>query len=341
MKIIVRTPNWLGDCIMALPVFRELKKAYPSAHIAAACRSNLQDCFCASPDIDEVITVPPSGGGIEGFKKLYQSALALREEEFNAGVLLTNSFSSALWLWLTKINKRIGFARDLRSLLLNCPFKVTEDIAAAHQGQYYLQLLNCFGVEANMSNPVLFVPEKGQQEAQAALQSLGIPESGKYAVIAPFSAYGPVKDWPKEYYADIAAMITKKTGMQVLITGTPAQKAECQSIAEGIDGVFPAAGLTGLSGFLGLLKNADLFVGGDSGGAHSAAALNIPTVSIFGITEPSRTRALGEKVAIIGKGGMQTPNLRDPKVARMAREALESIAPEEVFLAAMELVSNL
>lgn len=332
MKILVRTPNWLGDCIMALPVFKELRKAFPSTHITAACRNHLKDCFSADPNINDVITVPASSAGI---KETYSSSQSLKEHNFNAGVLLTNSFGSALWLRMAGITKRIGYKRDFRSLLLNCSFHASKEIKAAHQGQYYLHLLNGFGIDAQMSNPELFVSDAGKSDA-AALNKLGI--SGKFAVIAPFSAYGAVKDWHIENYRKVAEMISRELSMEVVITGTAAQNEQCAQLCAGNAAIHNAAGLTGLAGFMGILERASLFVGGDSGGAHTAAALKVPTVTIFGITEPSRTRAMGEKVAIIGKGGLETPNLRDPKIAAMAREALAQISAEEVFTAARNLL---
>lgn len=329
MKIVVRVPNWLGDCVMALPVFAALRKHYPHARICAAVRPHLADCFSACPEIAQTFLVP---GSKDGIRALWKNGVELREEQFDIGILLTNSFSTALWLYLSKARRRIGFARDLRSLFLTSRIQPSEGILAAHQAEYYLHTLSPLGINTQLSDPVLTVPQRGIDEAHAALQTHAI--SGNYTVIAPFSAFGPVKDWPLERYLQTAQAIHEKTGMAVLLTGTGPQKDRLADAMKGYPALHNMAGTTGLCGFMGLIEGCDLFVGGDSGGAHVAAALSKPTISIFGITEPSRTRALGPRVAVVGNGGMSTPNLKDPVIARQARLALEAITIEDILIEA-------
>ena len=327
MDIRVRVPNWLGDCVMSLPVFGEIRRAFPSAHVIAACREHLADCFHASPDINEVLTVPAASAGIAD---IYKSGKALRDRNINIGILLTNSFGTALWLRLGGVKKRIGFARDLRGLLLNCAFRPTPQILAAHQTEYYLYLLKGLGIDAGLSNPCLHATETGQEEAEGVLRNFGLAR-GEYATIAPFSAYGEVKDWPAQNYAQVARELAARTGKAVLILGTKGQYDRCAAIAGDNTLVLNASGLTGLAGFIALIGGSRLFVGGDSGGAHVAAALGVPTISIFGITEPSRTRALGDKVEVVGEGGMVTPDLKNPAIAAQARAALARITPEHIL----------
>lgn len=334
MDILVRTPNWLGDCVMSLPVFSEIRRAFPSAHVIAACREHLADCFRASPDINDVFIVPDSSAGITD---IYKSAKTLRESNINVGILLTNSFGTALWLRLGGVKKRIGFARDLRGLLLNCAFRPTPEILAAHQTEYYLYLLKGIGIDATLSNPRLHATATGDEEADGVLRNFGL-ERGEYVTIAPFSAYGEVKDWPAQNYAQVAQELAIHTGKAVLILGTKKQYDRCAAIAGDNPQVLNAAGLTGLAGFISLIGGSRLFVGGDSGGAHVAAALGVPTVSIFGITEPSRTRALGDKVEVVGEGGMVTPDLKNPAVAAQARAALARITPEHILKYAANLL---
>ena len=334
MKIVVRTPNWLGDCIMALPVFRELRHKYPDAEIVAACRGKVKDCFSSSKYIDRIILAPDKKSG---FRKYLQSIKELRAEKFDIGVLTTNSFGTALWLILGGVRRRIGFARDARKLFLTDAFIPNTKILTAHQGEYYLYVLQALGIHAQLGLPELDVSREAVVEAEKALAELGITEE-KFAVIAPLSAYGGVKDWGNEKYARVAGMLVSELGMKVVITGTAEQSEVTGKISEVSEKVYNLAGKVSLAGFMAVLSKAALYIGGDSGGAHTAAALGVPTVTIFGITEPTRTRAIGKAVAIVGEGGMCTPDLKNPEVRKAARKALEAITPEMILQKARDLL---
>ncbi len=328
VSMLVRAPNWLGDCVMALPTFAALREALPRTRIVAAVRAHLRACYDACADIDEVAVVPPAARGAGGLVSLWRAGAALRSRRFDAGLLLTNSFSSALWLWRTGTRRRIGYARDGRRLLLTEPVAARPALLAAHQADYYLHLAARFGADPRPRQPRLVLAETDREEARQALRARNV--GAAYLLIAPFSAYGEVKDWPAERYAAVAERAVREWDLDVVVAGTPAQREAGGTIC-----VHPRihnlAGATGLGGFCGLIDTARLFLGGDSGGAHVAAALDKPTVVVFGITEPSRTRALGRRVVNVGRGGAVTPNLNDPAVRKAAREALAAVSPDEVF----------
>lgn len=353
-NIVVRAPNWLGDAVMALPTFAALRERYPGARIAAAARAHLADVFAACPAIDEVIPVP------RGALAIARHAWGLRARRFDLGILLTNSFATAAWLRLAGARERVGYARDGRWFLLTRAEPATPEILAAHQAEYYFALLRGCGINGPLGRPRLAPTDEAQKEAAAWLAAQGLT-GRRYAVIAPCSAFGPVKDWPPERYGEVALALARDHGLDVLATGTPAQRETIarvcapgaasadaggapaaqatqatQSMGTRAASVHNAAGAVSLRGLFALIAGASVFVGGDSGAAHAAAALGTPTVVIFGITEPSRTRPLGDDaiIRVIGEGGMETPDLHSPAVAAAARRALEAIAPATVLNAA-------
>ncbi|GHV22377.1 ADP-heptose--LPS heptosyltransferase [Planctomycetales bacterium] len=327
MQIIVRAPNWLGDAVMALPVFAALRAAYPDAKIVAAARENLRAVFTGAAD--EILTVPRGAA-------LLKNAPALRSRKIDLGILLTNSFATAAWLFLTGAKRRLGYARDVRGFLLTDAVKPTPEILAAHQAEYYFALLKKIGVAQEMPAPRLTVDDAAASEAAKFLAAKNLT-AGNYAVIAPCSAFGAVKDWELARYAAVAARLYAERQIPALFTGTAGQREMINAVA---GDVINAAGELTLGGLFGVLRNAKFFLGGDSGAAHAAAALAVPTVVIFGITEPSRTRPLGGKVQLLGKGGLATPDLRSPVMQRAARRVLDAITVEEVADAVFNLIKN-
>jgi heptosyltransferase-2 len=331
-NILVRVPNWLGDCVMALPCLSLLRKSFPHAKIIVACRQHLSSCFDADLSVDETIICPV--GGASGIIALWRNASALRVRGFDAGLLFTNSFSTAFWLWRAGARERHGFDRDGRGFFLTHPIPLSDEMKAAHMIDYYNRVAQSMGAdigEAKTPPPVLRIPDSGREEAAALRARLGLKEK-QYAVFAPVSAYGEVKDWPAACYANLAEVIHRESGMPVLLTATKEQRGMCERIVANSAGcAVNVAGDTGLSGFMGLTEGAAVFVGGDSGGAHVAAALDVPTVAIYGVTEPGRTRQVGRIVKIVGAGGVQTPDLKSASVREQAKQALANITVDTVW----------
>ena len=93
-RIVIRMPNWIGDCVMATPVLTDVRKAFPKAHITVMCLKSMSSLFSCDQDVDAVLAFErPQGSGKRARKK--EILTKLKEGQFDLGLLLTNSFSSA------------------------------------------------------------------------------------------------------------------------------------------------------------------------------------------------------------------------------------------------------
>lgn len=341
ISILVRMPNWLGDCVMALPAVAHLTECLPDADVHLAAREQFRPLLAAQPGVKGFLAAPGSGLGalIRGIAEGRNA-----ERKFDAGLLFPNSLSSALWLWGIGAKKRVGYSTDARRIFLTHPVPCGGVEKSRHFVQYYLwlaQFLEGTLAEAGSMRrkqtvptaaytlPRLTVAEDARDRARTLLALKGVV--GAYAVLAPASAYGEVKDWPPAHYRELTRMLNKELSLPVVVTGGGAQKEVCGAIAANQQNAVSVAGETGLSEFAGLLAGAAAFIGGDSGGAHAAGALGVPTTVIFGITNPTRTRPQGAKVTMIGAGESKDIKLNTPAAREAAKKALESIAPERVF----------
>src|SRR6476660_7298807 len=108
MKRVVVAPNWLGDCVMALPVLRAIRRARPRDRHEVLARRGPAALFRAEGSADEV--VERSG--------LLADAARLRAGRFDEAWLLPNSLRSAVAPWLARIPERIGYDTDYRRPLL-------------------------------------------------------------------------------------------------------------------------------------------------------------------------------------------------------------------------------
>ncbi|MCC8189808.1 MAG: glycosyltransferase family 9 protein [Planctomycetes bacterium] len=346
LDILVRMPNWLGDCVMAMPALARLRQAFPGADLYLAGRKGFNALFSAQEGVAGFIEAPASGfgkllRGISDTRRILRSAGVPADPDL--GLLFTNSLSTAAWMWRSGAKSRIGYDLDCRRFFLTHPVPCGGLELSWHFIQYYLWLAafaetvlaadgagseGATAAVPELVPPRLRVGDPARAAAAATLRQAGI--DGQYAVLAPASAYGPVKDWPPHHYRRLIDTLRRDYALPVVITGGGGQTGVCRAIAGDQPGVVDLSGKTDLDVFAALVAGASLFVGGDSGGAHVAAAMGIPTVVIFGITNPTRTCPTGERVRTVGAGSAHDVRLATPAAREAARQALEGIAPERV-----------
>ena len=150
---MIRSPNWIGDCIMCLPALRVIKKKCPGARIYMAAKEYLCAVYQNIGEIDAIIPLPDA----PGFKSTLQGAGKLRTRGFDWGLLFTNSFHSALLFKLAGIKNVAGYVKDLRGWLLRQKIKYPHD--NRHHIYFYLELADHFaaalsGGAAEASQPV-------------------------------------------------------------------------------------------------------------------------------------------------------------------------------------------
>ena len=115
MKIIVRAPNWIGDAVLSLPVLDCLHKNFPDGEIWIAGTEWVNGIYSSLDYLAGTIVLSNKNG----LKNSKLSAREIQKHRFDIGLLLTNSFASALLFYWAKIPERWGYARDGRGWLLN------------------------------------------------------------------------------------------------------------------------------------------------------------------------------------------------------------------------------
>ena len=136
MNILVRIPNWIGDCIMCLPALRALKEHHPNDNITLAGKEYLSPLFKHIKEITTIITLSAA----TNFKTTLKSAAILKKYNFHRGILLTNSFNSALLFKLAGIRQVTGYNKDLRGIFLNQKIKFPKN-PHTHHTNFYMDLV--------------------------------------------------------------------------------------------------------------------------------------------------------------------------------------------------------
>ncbi|MEY2491338.1 MAG: heptosyltransferase [Verrucomicrobiota bacterium] len=272
-RILIRSSNWLGDAVMSVPAVRAIKRGRPDAHVTIAAPENIADLWNTIPEVDTIIALPR--------KTLFSAVRLLRREpRFDVAILFPNSLRSGLEALLARIPRRVGFSGHWRNWLLNQRPRQTKARGIVHQSYRYLELASTVGIKVRPEFP-----------PADPIKSRGRPF--RFA-LCPGAEFGPTKRWLPERFAAVARQIASQVPAQWVLFGTENDIAIGHQIAEAVGKqCSDRIGQTTLAQLIQELRDCDLLLTNDTGTMHLAALLGIPTVSIFGSTEPKRTGPLG------------------------------------------------
>jgi heptosyltransferase II len=326
-SVIIRFPNWLGDCIMATPVLALLKQARPEWEITLMARGVLHELFENDPHGDDIIEFDDKESYIGPLKYL-PIAEKLREKDFYLGILMPDSFSSALIFYLATIPHRIGYKGDARSFMLTRAVPHSHQII--HRSRKYTALLEKIGIKVEaIPMPEIFPGENNISEAENYISGLG-----DFVVIAPYSN-APSRRWGYEKYAELAGRIKKELNLAIVLIGAANEAKIIESVGEKSGVPFMnLAGKTSLLTSYEIMKHASAFIGNDSGGAHLAAASGTHTISLSGADNPDETHPLTENGGVIRKPLPCSPCVKNicPR-HDLPMECMQVISVDDVFRA--------
>ena len=276
----MRAPNWIGDCVVAIPSMKAVRRKFPEAEITVMTRPSAAGVFTGARFLDHV-WVEPRPAGIADWLGL---ARKVRTEHFDLAVLYPNSFESAAMVFLGGVRERVGYAMDSRGWMLTQ--KVRGEKRKIHHVDYYLALAQAAG--ADVSNPCgsMEARPEDRTNARKLLASEGIPEGSRYLVLSPGAAFGSAKRWREEGFAEAADMLGSEFQLSVVTVGSEGERPSAEKVrATAKLPVTVLNGRTSLETLIGVIAGASVLLGNDSGPVHIAAALGVPTVAVFGATD--------------------------------------------------------
>lgn len=298
-NIIVRMPNWVGDLIMATPIIKDLRQAFPEAKITVMVRRPLQELLEKSEDIDEIFSFHKPDNPFLRRRQRRNLIEKIRLGKYDLGLLLTNSFSSAWCFYQGNIKEIVGYKCHWRSLLLTKRVPYPDK---GHQIDIYKKLLEPLGISHSDTQPYLTLEKKEVDEARKIIEQRGYKRGKPLIGIHPCSAYGMAKCWPKEYFQKLAKELLKEEDLFLLFFGQQGDDEIIKEICE----VLPSramnlAGVTTLTELACLIELSDILVTNDSGPMHIACALKKPLIALFGSTDPEKTGPYTEDAKMIKK----------------------------------------
>jgi heptosyltransferase-2 len=280
--LVVRTDR-VGDVVLATPLIRALRLTFPEAHIAALVRPYTRDVLLHNPHLDDIITDDPAGehAGRGGF---WRQVRMLREKRFDTALLLLPTERMAWMLFAAGIRTRIGVGTKLYEVLT---FMRTVSrhkyIPLRHEADYCLDLGRAIGVRTNDLATEAFLTDEERRITHARLRAAGAGDG-----VAPLIGIHPGSgrsspNWRIERYAELAsALLGQHPSARIVLTGSETERDFSRAFAGLESGrIVDFVGALTLRGLMGVISKASVLVSASTGPMHLAAALRIPTVSLF------------------------------------------------------------
>lgn len=324
-RLVIRSPNWLGDAVMALPAVASVRAHFSGATLAVAAPEPLAPLFEMADGVDEVVRL----------RGRASDATRLADGRFDVAVLLPNSFQAVWTAYRARIPERWGYRSDLRGALLTRAVARVKNRGRAvrHQSQYYLDLVQALGMASAPLEASLVVSEATRRRADELLadSARASPISSMPHVgVAPGAAYGHAKRWPPHHFAELIRRIDEELGARAVLVGTAQDRDAGREIESSLGRVacLNLIGRTDLGTLIGVMSACRAFVSNDSGAMHLAAAAGVPVTAIFGPTDERVTSPLGSHQVVVHPVWCRPCLLRECPIDH---RCMTRITPDMVF----------
>ncbi len=288
-KILIFKLCCLGDIVMLTPVINTLKENFPDAHITVIVCSWVKGITGYLKNVDSVII------NDDLYKKKFSDKIkgvlniisVLREHSFDLAFLGHRNNIFGLILKLSRIKYRLGFS-GTKFINYGEPFDDEQ-----HEVYRYLSILNSIGIEPK--NRQLELKRKYKRDE---IKNKFNIDDGKFIIgVFPFGGINPgtgmnIKRWELNKYFELIEKLLKEYPDSLILLFEGSEKDE--KISESLH----SRNVLKLEINFSLISVCNILVSGDTGAMHIAAGFNVPTLSVFGPTDPKLLAPLNTQTDI-------------------------------------------
>jgi ADP-heptose:LPS heptosyltransferase len=328
-RILVSYPYGnLGDLVLTLPMLEALHATWPSAMIDVAVRARVADLLTGIPFVGDVYRFPNRNSEIPeltSYLRILDTITIYRKQMVHRNYDLAisarwgedPSYGSYL-MYLTGAPRRYGYSASVTGRNVGADRVLTHVAAGGHHEQEalrILRLLNRVGLRSEspededvVTAPIALLQDAAKLHRQELVKPPLDAIRGEHIVLAP-GAMVPRKLWPAEEFMGTIEKLQQRNDATFVVIGSGDEAAGCQELVNRFpERAISLAGKTTLHQLIAVIANATLFIGNDSGPAHIAGALGIPTVVVNFFpsscklehdSSPARFRPCGPRIAIV------------------------------------------
>jgi heptosyltransferase I len=291
-RILIIKLGSLGDLVHTLPAVAALKKWHPQTQIDWLVEKKCSVLLKGNPSIHEIIEVDTQSWrrsplSLEVLSQIRSSLARLRANRYDLALDFQGLWKSAVFGYFSGAKRLLGFDKQvLREPGCRVLYdaRISPGGGAAHVIEICNELVRSLGVETNGLHFDLTTSEEDNDYVSSQLLSRQVSE---FVILNPGGGW-VTKNWAPENYAALHQRLRETTKMQTILTWGPGEEHLIERIFEASRVAPPITFSTTISQFIALARRAKLFVGGDTGPMHLAAACGTPVVGVFGPTSPLR-----------------------------------------------------
>ncbi len=338
----------MGDIIHALPAVAALRAAVPEVNIGWVVEERWVELLCAPstslvgprspgrPLVDRIHVVNTKSWrrslfSSDTWKQIYGSTSDLRAPRYQVAIDFQGALRSALLARLSGAKAIYGFANP-REGIAKMFYTLRADANGAHVVEQNRSLAEALtGEPLGMPEPQLPRDEAADRECDRYRSEHRIEQ---FVLLNPGAGWG-AKQWPADRYGQVAKQLLGN-GLRCLINYGPGEEALAAAVKTSSEGRANSVNLS-LTQLIAFTRRAALFVGGDTGPVHLAAALGVPVVAIFGPTDPARNGPFARRKIVLRSPLSFTSHKRRAQ----PDEGILKITVGEVVSAARQLLGDL
>jgi ADP-heptose:LPS heptosyltransferase len=332
LKILAIQFRYLGDAVLLTPALRAIKEHFPDCSLHVLLAEEVAPLLQHLPWLDRVWPFPRRRGSAN-LPRSWPMFRALRNERFDCSVDFVGSDRGALVSLLCGARQRLAprrprgfFGRRL------CYTQTVQTRPAQHQAQSNFGVLSVWGI----SPPACPTLEIRADPARAARAEELLADQ---AVLCHIGTSQPKKEWPLRYWVEFHRQAAALGQPLAYCAGAGSREQSLLAdFTKQAAGATTLPALPDLGDFLAVQSRARIFISGDTGPMHFAAALGVPTISLFGASSLQQWAPLGPKHRALQAVGCGCGG--DTAVCLNTSHCMAKISPEQVFWTLRELLNK-
>jgi 3-deoxy-D-manno-octulosonic-acid transferase/heptosyltransferase-1 len=342
MKILIIKLSAIGDVIHTLPALNVLRKQYPDAHITWVVEEAAAALVEGHEALDRVMVsgrkrwargILKGPDRLRNGAQLFRFIQTLREESYDLVIDFQQLLKSGVLAGLARGKIKAGFDRGMEHMEHSHLFlnrRVPPISMEIHALRRNLMLLESLGMSSQDVVYHLPISHMDRKKAADLMAGHGMDSARPFAAINPVALW-ETKLWSNLKFAELADMLTRDFGLNLIFTGGPADSAVIQDILSSMKTRTAAdlSGKTSLKELGAIYERAAFVVSTDTGPMHLAAAVGTPVAALFGPTAPWRTGPYGPGHQVIRLGLPCSPCFK--RRCYKNRECMERILVENVL----------
>lgn len=289
-KMCIIRLDEIGDVVMTTPFIRELRRNFPKAEITLIVKSQTYNLVELCPYVDKILTFNRYAGRFSFFINIFKaysfSKKFLQKEEFDLCIIPrwdTDVYGASYLAYFSKAKRRIAYSECV-SIAKSIENKGFDDFFTdvitktehLHEVERNLDVIRFFGGEIFNENLELWISKDDYKSTN------NIIDKEKINILFCPSAGSKRREWDIDKYCEVLNLLNKKFDFKLIVLGDIKNTFKVlQNLKEKYSGeVIDLVGKTTLRETVALMKRADVFIGGDTGPMHIAAACKIDGVVV-------------------------------------------------------------